>query len=581
MKEPYLALLRRGCVFLLTTLFMLSLLWTTIEYAKAQSRGGGSGGGPDQWVTTYSCSGTGNAYRLNLDGTREGNNVTWNGTTSSTGEMASNYKLAGAHDGGASSSGTITATLTWLAADGVSPAKTKPLAKIYLLESTSALFDYGYGDATSSTVSASVDDGMNDPQVESVGITYSSSGKHLVQADGSSGVITRSVTMSASGSITDTQGLGNEYVASCEFIVSLDPRAATIYCAELQDGGNFHKGANNTLEANVDAADGSVTVDTVMGPQSLGGPIPLYDWYLKPSLNVETLGFDMTTTDPFFNLTNTSIAWNAQSSVGAVSLSDEDGVTTTAFTNGMTKQLIATMTINVKVTDLRPNLSATADNTYTIRIHKPIENVVKTTVAFDHFERYPWTVQVPANDSTNILMVSVEARHWSLLGANGWQVGGAIAAGLLGSGAAALVYPLAPPAAFAIADMAFNAIGWVMIQAGTPDATKSKNVVANWGAYTNAIAEQKNINAQTNDVDFPTDSRIIGVSFALVAANPKKYWDLGIPRGRCHGGTRNIKYTEFGDSYGPHGYTGNVTLVPGIFDRYVNDVWEWTVNAVQ
>lgn len=573
-------LVRSNCVFLLAVLFAITMICNTVDYAGAQFRGGGPGGGPDRWVITYSCSGSGSAYRINFDKTREGITLNWNGSNSSTGEMAAHYKLGGTHTGGANASGTITATLTWLAADGVSPAKTKPLAKIYLMESTSAIFDYGYGDATSSSVSASVDDGMNDPQVESGGLTYSSSGKHLVQADGSSGVITRTVSMSATGSITDTQGLGNEYVASCDLTVTLDTRGAEIYCSALEDGGNYQKGANNIPVLNVRNADGSMTVDTVMQDEAFDKK----GWRLWAALEAYTVGFDVTTTDLFSNIVNTSCDWKGQARWG-VTFGDSDGLTTSALDLGDVP-LMDTMNISLKVTDLRPNSSATADNTYTIHIHGANENNVQIAHAFDHYDSYPWTSQIPANASTAIKMVAGEARPWTFLGANGTQITGSMLSGLLGSGSAALFFPEDAIALMTV-DMAFNAIGWLVTQSGTPDATTDKNVTANRDAYDKAIKQQGLIDsygvnnpALKDYVDCPTDTRIKGVSTAKVTADPNKYWGFGIPRGRCHGGTRNVKFTEHADGYDIHGYIGQVTVYPIIFDRYIDDVWEWTVNAV-
>ena len=134
--------------------------------------------------------------------------------------------------------------------------------------------------------------------------------------------------------------------------------------------------------------------------------------------------------------------------------------------------------------------------------------------------------------------------------------------------------------------MAFNAIGWAVTQSGTPDPTTDKTVDADNAAYLNAIKEQQHLNDNVNapninDVeDCPTDARIKGVKFSLVAANPAKYWDYGVPRGRCHGGTRNIKYTESAEAYGTHGYTGQVNVYPIVFDRFVRNVWEWTVRPI-
>lgn len=243
------------------------------------------------------------------------------------------------------------------------------------------------------------------------------------------------------------------------------------------------------------------------------------------------------------------------------------------------------MTINVKVTDLRPNLSATANNKYTIHIHGPNENNVKLAVAFDHWEPYAWSNQVAGGDATTISMIADEARDWSLLGATPGQVGGAISSGVLGSGSAIIFFPQSA-GALVVADMAFNAIGWAVTQSGTPDPTTDKTVDADNAAYLNAIKEQQHLNDNVNapninDVeDCPTDARIKGVKFSLVAANPAKYWDYGVPRGRCHGGTRNIKYTESAEAYGTHGYTGQVNVYPIVFDRFVRNVWEWTVRPI-
>ena len=354
----------------------------------------------------------------------------------------------------------------------------------------------------------------------------------------------------------------------------LDPRSVIITCNPIEVSGNYHKGANNLPEANLRNSDGSMMVDTI--PTWMDE----YSWVLNQDLFAATSGFDITSSNPLGTLTNTQIDWTP-----AASLSNT--VDNYIRADGTNAQLPYTYTSHVKVKDLRPNMDATAENDYTINIHKPFENGKESAPrVFDHNVKYPWSTQIIGGANATVDMVDQQPREWSLMGQSLNNVFGSFLSGVCGSGALALFVALDPEAAI-IADMVFNAIGWVVQISGTPEPTHTGTVTGDLAAFTNAISEQQTIDANNGSVilndmgiDCPEDTRIrCGDSLSRIAADLDWYWNFGNPKGKCHKGDRYIKYTVTGDGYGVNGYTGRQTNYPVVQERKLENVWEWTVDA--
>ena len=305
-----------------------------------------------------------------------------------------------------------------------------------------------------------------------------------MQQDGSSGLVQFNVSPSASSGLCLFGMLGAHGAAGTVFNYQwqLDTRSVTIVCKPPENGDNFHKGANDLPIANVRNSDGSMTIDTI--PTKLNTVAKT--WEFAQWLNAPTTGFDVDTTDKWLNLVNTSFDWTVDGlGFGSVA---------TTATDGSFDQLPTTTYPHVKVTDLRPNLSATAENDYTIHIHSPFENVIQTApTVFDHFDRYPWTTpSVIGGSSVTVLMVSKMPRTWSIMGQSANNVIGSTLAGVCGSGLYIFFAPEGSTVVAALADMIFNVVGWIVMNSGTPEPTATKGVEGSYATFLQAIADQKN-----------------------------------------------------------------------------------------
>lgn len=121
---------------------------------------------------------------------------------------------------------TIMATIRWVKGDGVTPAANPP-AKVYLLEDASASWSGTNGEGM--WVIGEARNGLGHPCVARTdgraGCT--SSGRRLVQVDGSSGVITRSVDAVAIASGSSDSTVGSIDV-SVSYSLTVDNRGVTL-----------------------------------------------------------------------------------------------------------------------------------------------------------------------------------------------------------------------------------------------------------------------------------------------------------------------------------------------------------------
>lgn len=492
------------------------------------------------------------------------------------------------------SQGTIYAIIRWVSWYG-GPPNSPPPAKISLLE-YAASTGSGMSDWWS-VFSGTADNGKGDPAQQDISpilASIISSGKHLIQADSSSGIVILSVPMRATLQRLNQSAASAQLFATCYLEVIEDPRTAEISCEQLEDGGNFHKGANNLPIANVRNADGSMQVDTI--PDVFSETFESKKtWVAGHWLTANLVGFDLTT-NIFGDLKNVALDWNivsgehtgqSESVVNFPGTGDDPDILNPLATHlcqdGATTDLPYSVTVKLKATDLRPDLSATAENIYTIITHKPLENAVEIGPRlFERVDKYPLSAAVSGNDTALVLMVSEEPQHANF----SWSTdGGALTGGILGSGTYGLVFTAAADWEVIVADIAFNAIGYAVSKFGTatpdPDVTSHKE--ASFGAFTNAIAEQAMVNrhATEDELDCHDEDRIYcDDGFDSITANPQAYWNYGVPMGACHSGMRMISTHVEGDGYSLHGFTGRMQPKLVFKDRFINPVWHWTLSRV-
>ncbi len=184
-------------------------------------------------------------------------------------------------------SSTITATIRWVKADGVTPAADPP-AKVYLLEDATA--SWSGTDGEGRTVSGEARNGLGHACVARTdgraGCT--SQGKRLVQVDSSSGVITRSVSAVAIANGSSDSTIGNIDV-SVSYSLTIDNRGVTI-TSSLDT--TYGEDGNHQSVPNVPDASGTTRADTVKPRPpyqqvtyvgnpigSWGGPYSYRHWY--------------------------------------------------------------------------------------------------------------------------------------------------------------------------------------------------------------------------------------------------------------------------------------------------------------
>ena len=466
---------------------------------------------------------------------------------------------------------------------------TPPLlqSKVYLKEVSGVSWSaVGYNNGLLIAGAGNADNGRKDPDVVSADQTGGiSGGTHLVQQDGSSGLVQFNVSPSASSGLCLFGMLGAHGAAGTVFNYQwqLDTRSVTIVCAPLENGGNFHKGAGALPGANVRNSDGSITVDSIYTFTSDTSASTDNFWFFDQWLSAQTTGFDVTTRNLFGlgNLSNTTFEWTPP-----IGNQTADKLASIA---GSFSDLPKSYGYHVKVTDLRPFLNAIAENDYTIRIHKYFENGAQTaSPVFGHNESYDWSPEVYGNAPAPVDMVGQQPHQWSIYGQSFLSMIGAGLSGICGSGALVLVTSETGPIAPVLADMIFNVAGWIVTNSTTPAPSKAmKTVTADYDAFTKAISDQSIINVDgafpnINDIiDCPDDPRIVcNDSFDQIVANPLSYWNSCVPLGKCHSGARYIIKTVTGDAYGTNGYIGQQTNHYVVFDRYLNNVWQWRLSTM-
>lgn len=169
------------------------------------------------WRITYSYNGT-NHYQLD---TELGDHYEFDYDWSLEDESYNKVDLDCNDAFTATAFGTITAHLRWVDASGNDAPN--PPQTVYLIESAGSSYSLQTGSDASSSANGSASNGLGDPfrVVESgpYGWFGVSEGKHFVQLDGSSGAISRTVTLQAScaGNVTCPSGLALAGRASVNF----------------------------------------------------------------------------------------------------------------------------------------------------------------------------------------------------------------------------------------------------------------------------------------------------------------------------------------------------------------------------
>ena len=331
-----------------------------------------------QWYITYSQSGI-----WSEDGSLNG---VWDTLTPP-------YNTFGGYDMNtiagmdASTTGTVVATATWVPDYGQTLATDPPPARLLLLETASAAW-YGSAGPPSGDLGVA-DDGLGDPMITSLDTNSAdnpslctgggdSSGSHLIQLDGSSGVVTLSCTLLAScpsaAWMPGTDSSPGYWVwgwADCtaQFKVVPDTRAVTI----LRDGAH-----NETV-----GSDGTVHGDTTYSYNTGSGPVqniqvfhPNFAGGWSPNPNYISTG-----TGP---LDNISWQWSPQNQAAGQADTWQDHRQNidigTLFPEGSPQQwfgpadAVKAITISYTATDLNPNTSATAIGTYDLRVHDQYDN---------------------------------------------------------------------------------------------------------------------------------------------------------------------------------------------------------------
>ena len=262
------------------------------------------------WSITYASSGSftriGNiSGSATLPVTTSGFSPSWMSNGNSP------YSASGTTSATGNYTNTITVTLNWVYQDGSPATNPPPPAKVYLCEDSNVYFSTTWQN-TGGAAFGKCDNGLKDSEVDASATNGASGycrGRHLIQLDGSKGHATFTVTQTARFGVADGtppyQGMPQQSNGNIiwSLNVMLDTRSVTIVSPALENGGNFHKSANNLPEINARNGDGSITVDSI--PTNMTN-VSL--WQFVQQLNASTTGFDLST-DFFGSLINTATQW--------------------------------------------------------------------------------------------------------------------------------------------------------------------------------------------------------------------------------------------------------------------------------
>ena len=478
------------------------------------------------------------------------------------------------------------------------PVPDAPPKTLYLLEASFA--------RTLGHAAGQANDGADDATVTTPApyseVQVISQGRHLVQHDSSSGTV--NIKHQLSGSLDDIGPNSDGAGVRASFFTSIDERSAMITCPSIEIPANHHAGSPNDDVGsgvyfpglNTRDSDGSITVDTVVDDDldlPRGQP---NSWKVLYTLSLVANGFDL---DSTFNgeLLYTQIDWSGASPADYGH--GPYGINANVGKQGANSEIRTSPSIisaKVTVKDLRNGLTATAENTYTIRAHSPLENsheIVSKRV-FDHNDVYPWSTKVAANSSASVLMVAQEPTHYFLRD-NATTIA-TFVSGVLGSGVVGLIPEsiVALPAwSPIVADMVFNVLGYGVSTYGTPTPDITQPEYATFAAFSQAVDEQVAIDNGATDagpalpsdpgtqVDCVGDTRIIfgtDTTIDYIAAHKQWYWNNKLPVGRCHSGARMMRCTIGGDQYNVNGYVGYHEYTAPKMDRYLNPVWQWDLT---
>jgi hypothetical protein len=274
--------------------------------------------------------------------------------------------MAGTHT--ASTNGVFKVKLTWQGTPASRPAK------VYIMEAAYASYSGRNGD--NSPGSGSAFNGFTSLIPFPMG--GASSGKRLRQfAVGGNVVEFSSPSLSAAISIWIAPGQTGSFSVAANYSAALDDRGVSISNPIFEDGGNWKKGPNFTRVANVRNPDGSMTVDSSVpwgwkASGGSGGATGFFGWTIDTIYNANIIGFLTGLFAP------TQVDW---SSSGEGELWNDQQLSVNQYNVVRGEFVVANpwpksknTTIKVKVTDLRPDMYATAENSYTVQWHAPYED---------------------------------------------------------------------------------------------------------------------------------------------------------------------------------------------------------------
>lgn len=484
--------------------------------------------------------------------------------------------LGGAAD--VTDEGDVRVTVTWT-------GSTPPSAQYVDIKITSqALWQVGY------TVpildlgipSHSADNGFkDDPKYSTTnfGGSETSLGTHIVRMDVSSNnTFTKTIHLKTHVVVVpvlSSAAFGTVLGVSA----SADPRSAMITCPALEDGGNYHAASDGTRQLNVRNIDGSMVVDSVVnfGTPVWGDPDSEYSWWFGPqSLDALTVGFDTTTTLLGFP-TNIRVDWDNGGDGNALITEFDASPTYIILRDSGYGKLLTPTTITAKVKDLRAGQEATAENTYTIRYHWPVENVKRLDNS-DYFAydlSFGWSSEVQANQGTTLYMVQKDAVQAKIDCDSGQQFVATFTSGVIGSGMAGFIC-INPELYWVpiLSDMFFNAAGMGMTdKTGTPDVPVTMPYAPGQADFDHMRDEQVEINngqivngqvvksdgTLDESVDFPEELRFDGIDPQQLQTDGTYYnkiWNHAVLKVMVHKGQKYNHFLEAYKVYDTHGYVG-------------------------